>query len=97
MNVSIAMICVIGLVLILLHHVQCQGKVLLCPLIISNEKIFTGDVCQSVHCGSGICITTQNPSLPYFCRCPSGSNTILPCPMESQLIFSLMIISFHSH
>jgi hypothetical protein len=41
------------------------------------------DVCSTVNCGSGVCILTQNPALPYFCRCPSGSNTILPCPSES--------------
>ncbi|CAF1277775.1 unnamed protein product [Adineta ricciae] len=41
------------------------------------------DICQNVNCGSGICIRTQNPALPYFCRCPAGTNTILPCPSEN--------------
>jgi hypothetical protein len=49
------------------------------------------DICQTVHCGSGTCIQTQNPSLPYFCRCPSGANTILPCPMESKFLSWLIV------
>jgi hypothetical protein len=40
------------------------------------------DICDSVYCGSGICISTQNPTLPYYCQCQNGSNTILPCPSD---------------
>ncbi|CAF4347583.1 unnamed protein product [Rotaria socialis] len=44
---------------------------------------YSQDICNSVNCGSGACILTQNPSLPYYCRCSSGANTMLPCPFES--------------
>ncbi|CAF4995957.1 unnamed protein product, partial [Rotaria sp. Silwood1] len=40
-------------------------------------------ICNSINCGSGTCITTTNPSLPYYCQCSNGFNTILPCPSEN--------------
>ncbi len=57
------------------------------------KDLFQIDICHSVNCGSGVCLLTQNPSLPYFCRCPSGSNTILPCPSESLFTFFFVLIN----
>ncbi|UJR09239.1 hypothetical protein I4U23_013485 [Adineta vaga] len=51
-------------------------------LLTFQHIVYSEDVCNSVYCGSGICIETQNPTLPYYCRCQNGSNTILPCPSE---------------
>ena len=70
----------------LLHLGHCQGRISFNGFgwEAASPLGFSAGVCHNVHCGSGFCITTQNPSLPYFCRCPSGVNTILPCPMESQ-------------
>ncbi|CAF0793851.1 unnamed protein product [Didymodactylos carnosus] len=36
-----------------------------------------------MNCGSGQCILTNNPTLPYYCRCLNGTNTIFPCPPEN--------------
>ena len=70
--------------LFLLHFVSSEGNYI--ELIRLSTGVLIVDICQNVNCGSGICIQTQNPALPYFCRCPSGTNTILPCPSESSLI-----------
>ncbi|CAF3620389.1 unnamed protein product [Adineta steineri] len=53
----------------------------LCFIIL--HLAYSQDICSNINCGSGVCILTQNPALPYFCRCPSGANTILPCPTEN--------------
>ncbi|CAF1429681.1 unnamed protein product [Adineta steineri] len=42
--------------------------------------VYSEDICSSVYCGSGTCIETESPTLPYYCQCQNGSNTILPCP-----------------
>ncbi|CAF2970635.1 unnamed protein product [Rotaria sp. Silwood2] len=51
--------------------------------IIAIHLVYSQDVCDTINCGTGICIQTLNPSLPYYCRCPSGTNTIFPCPFEN--------------
>ena len=69
-----------GLLPIILHLVSTQGKSISRD---DRKEIGHLDLCNNVNCGSGVCLITQNPTLPYFCRCPSGANTILPCPTES--------------
>ena len=61
------------------------------PKNFSNNFSIHSDICDTVHCGSGLCIGTQNPTLPYFCRCPSGTNTILPCPSDSKSIIQVQL------
>jgi hypothetical protein len=78
------------LVSVLLSYILFIVKVIKSNWIILDICSYWIDVCNTVNCGSGVCLITQNPSLPYFCRCPSGSNTILPCPSDS-LFYSIII------
>ena len=48
------------------------------------DLAFVVDACHKVDCGTGVCTRTKNPTLPYYCQCPNGSNTILPCSLEGK-------------
>ncbi|CAF4272394.1 unnamed protein product [Rotaria socialis] len=59
-------------------------KMIVIFLILTFEHLVYSDgSCNGINCGSGSCITTANPSLPYYCKCSNGFNTILPCPPEN--------------
>jgi hypothetical protein len=49
-----------------------------------SDLAFVLDTCYKVDCGTGVCMRTKNPTLPYYCQCPNGSNTILPCSLEGK-------------
>jgi hypothetical protein len=72
---------IIFFLLIFKHFVDSEGNEI--QKIEFCTRKFCIEICQSVNCGSGICKTTQNPTLPYYCQCSNGSNSILPCPSES--------------
>jgi hypothetical protein len=55
------------------------------------------DICQTIQCGTGLCVETKNPILPYYCQCPNGSNTILPCSSESSSLAELDLVKIPIH
>jgi len=80
---------VISLYFILISFVYSQGKQQSTKYFLNQQTNISIqlDICTTVNCGSGVCLLTQNPALPYFCRCPNGANSILPCPSQSTFLF----------
>ncbi|CAF1214267.1 unnamed protein product [Rotaria sordida] len=59
-----------------------QKMIMIFFFLTVKHLVYSEDICNSITCGSGNCITTTNPTLPYYCQCSNGFNTILPCPSE---------------
>ncbi|CAF1216481.1 unnamed protein product [Rotaria sordida] len=60
-----------------------QKMIMIFFFLTVKHLVYSEDICNSITCGSGNCITTTNPTLPYYCQCSNGFNTILPCPSEN--------------